>query len=82
MTRLREVNITPAVAKWARESAGFTEEEAARKIGRSPDEITRWESGELRPSMSQIRKASEVYRRPLAVFFLPEPPQDFATLRE
>ena len=82
MTRLREVNITPAVAKWARESAGFTEEEAARKIGRSPDEITRWESGELRPSMSQIRKASEVYKRPLAVFFLPEPPQDFATLRD
>ena len=82
MTRLREVNITPKVAKWARESAGFTEEEAARKIGRSPDEITGWESGELRPSMSQIRKASEVYKRPLAVFFLPEPPQDFATLRD
>ena len=82
MTRLREVNITPEVAKWARESAGFTEEEAARKIGRPPDEIAAWESGELRPSMSQIRKASEVYKRPLAVFFLPEPPLDFATLRD
>jgi len=30
----------------------------------------------------QARKASEVYRRPLAVFYLPEPPQDFETLRD
>lgn len=82
MTRLREVDITPKVVTWARESAGFTAQEAAHKIGRPVEEITGWESGELRPSMAQIRKASEVYKRPLAVFFLPEPPQDFATLRD
>jgi len=82
MTRLRDVDITPRVAEWARKSAGFTVEEAAHRIGRSPEEIGAWESGELRPSLAQIRKASEVYRRPLAVFFLPEPPQDFATLRD
>ncbi len=80
--QLREVNITPKVAAWARTSAGFSKEEAAAKIGRPEEEIAAWESGELKPSMAQIRKACEVYKRPLAAFFLPEPPQDFATLRD
>ena len=80
--QLREVDITPRVAEWARTSAGFSREEAASRIGRSEDEIAAWESGQLKPSMAQIRKACDVYKRPLAVFFLPEPPQDFATLRD
>jgi len=57
-------------------------DEAAHKIGRPPEEILKWETGELRPTIPQARKASEVYRRPLAVFYLPEPPQDFETLRD
>jgi len=70
------------VIEWARRSAGFTVEQAARKIDRPEEEIVGWESGELKPSLAQVRKASEVYKRPLAVFFLPEPPQDFATLQD
>ncbi len=80
--QLREVDITPKVAEWARISAGFSKEEAAVRIGRPEEEIAAWESGELKPSMAQIRKACEVYKRPLAAFFLPEPPQDFAMLRD
>lgn len=77
-----EANITPQVIKWARESCGYSIEEAASKIGRSADEIAAWESGELRPTIPQARKASEVYKRPFAVFFLPDPPEDFHTLRD
>jgi Zn-dependent peptidase ImmA (M78 family)/DNA-binding XRE family transcriptional regulator len=80
--QLREVDITPKVAEWARTSAGLSQEEAAVRIGRPEEEIAGWESGKLKPSMAQIRKACEVYKRPLAAFFLPEPPQDFAMLRD
>jgi Zn-dependent peptidase ImmA (M78 family) len=57
-------------------------DEAAHKLGRPLEEISKWETGELRPTIPQARKASEVYRRPLAVFYLPEPPHDFETLRD
>ena len=77
-----QVNITPEVVKWARETCNFTLEEAAKKIGRDPDEIAAWESGDVKPSIAQARKASEVYKRPLAVFFLPHVPKDFSTLRD
>jgi Zn-dependent peptidase ImmA (M78 family)/transcriptional regulator with XRE-family HTH domain len=80
--QLREVDITPEVAAWARISAGLSEEEAAEKIGRPKEEIAAWESGKRKPSMAQIRKACEVYKRPLAAFFLPKAPQDFAVLRD
>ncbi len=77
-----KANITPEVIKWARESCGYSVEEAASKIERSADEIAAWEEGDLKPTIPQARKASEVYKRPLAVFFLPEPPEDFQTLRD
>lgn len=81
MPRLR-VPITPTVIKWCRIKAGYSIEAASRKIGRPPEEIEGWENGSLQPTLSQARKASEKYKRPLAVFFLPEPPQDFSTLRD
>ena len=77
-----EALVTPSVIKWAREQAKMSIDEAARKIKRSPADIQAWENGTLRPSIAQARKASEVYRRPLAVFYLPEPPKDFRTLRD
>lgn len=77
-----EALVTPSVMRWARERAGFTIEIAAKKIGRSIDEIISWETGESKPTIPQARKASEVYKRPLAVFYLPKPPKDFDTLRD
>ncbi|MHA1289210.1 MAG: ImmA/IrrE family metallo-endopeptidase [Candidatus Thorarchaeota archaeon] len=77
-----KANITPEVIKWARESAGFSPEDAAKKIGRPVDDINAWEAGEKKPTIPQARNASKVYKRPLAVFFLPHPPKDFSTLRD
>lgn len=34
------------------------------------------------PTIAQLRKAAEVYKRSLAVFFLSEPPEGFDTLRD
>ena len=40
------------------------------------------EDGADRPSIAQVRKLGEIYKRPLAVFFLQEPPKDFDAQRE
>ena len=74
--------IQPALLIWARESAGLPLDEAAKKAQVDSDTLREWEKGESRPSIPQVRKLGEVYKRPLAVFFLPEPPKDFDPQRE
>jgi Zn-dependent peptidase ImmA (M78 family) len=46
--------------------------------------LRNWESErrEERPTIAQVRKLGEIYKRPLAVFFLQEPPRDFDAQRE
>lgn len=74
--------VEPTVLAWARRSIDLTEVAASRKINVPDDRVAAWESGEERPTIAQLRRAAEVYKRPLAVFFLPEPPTDFDTLRD
>ena len=81
MARQRAL-VTPEVLRWARTKAGYDIATAAKKIHRPPSEITAWEEGSLRPTLAQARKAAHVYKRPLAVLYLPEPPKDFGTLRD
>lgn len=63
-------------------SAALTVEEAAKRLGQPPDRLAAWEPGEERLSVAQLRDAARVYKRPLAVFYLPEPPRDFQPLRD
>ena len=67
---------------WARESARMDTETAAKKAQVSPARLELWESGEARPTINQLRKLSRAYRRPIAVFYLPEPPTDFQPMRD
>ena len=59
--------------------AGLEVEEVARKVGTPPHRLESWERGERRPSITQLRKLADVYKRPLAVFFLDKPPADDPT---
>lgn len=72
----------PALLIWAREGLGYTLAEAAKKLGVSEDRLPAWETGEGRPTINQLRKMAEVYKRPLAVFFLPEPPEGFQVMKD
>ena len=63
--------------------------EVAFKIGKDIDTIMSWGSGDNSPTYIQLEKlAYKVYKRPLALFFFPEPPdeempqQSFRTLPE
>ena len=66
--------INPALLVWARNTAGLTPEDAAKKLGVPPKRLIEWEEGRLPPTVTQLRKAASVYKRPLAVFFSPQPP--------
>jgi Zn-dependent peptidase ImmA (M78 family) len=61
--------------EWARTTAGFALEEAARKLGVKPERLSAWEAGEQAPTAGQLRKAANVYKRPLGAFFLPGRPE-------
>ena len=74
--------VKPAMLRWARESLNLPINEAAKKIGVKPSKLSVWESGESTPTIGQLRKAAAVYKRPLAVFFLSQPPRDFDALRD
>jgi Zn-dependent peptidase ImmA (M78 family)/transcriptional regulator with XRE-family HTH domain len=71
-----------SVLRWARESCGLTPLAAARKLNLPDDRVEAWETGAAVPTIAQLRKAAEVYKRSLAVFFLSEPPEGFDTLRD
>ncbi len=72
-----KAHINPDVLRWARESIRMDAAEAAERIGTTPDRLADWEDGLELPTIQQMRKICEVYKRPLAVFYLPESPKDF-----
>ncbi|MBL8188336.1 MAG: ImmA/IrrE family metallo-endopeptidase [Acidobacteria bacterium] len=77
------VGIQPTILQWARESLGMSVEDVALKLKRSPEEILAWESGAASPTYVQLEAlAYNVFKRPLAVFFLPKPPEETTPTQE
>lgn len=85
--------INPAVLVWARETAGFSIEEAAHKIGltsgkraTAAEKLEAMENGERTPSEAQLAKMAAAYYRPLIALYMAEPPraadrgEDFRTM--
>ncbi len=77
-----KANITPNVLKWARESARMTEETASSKVSVSIDKLKEWENGISQPTIRQAQTLAKKYKRPFALFFLPEIPKDFQPLQD
>jgi Zn-dependent peptidase ImmA (M78 family) len=74
------IPVNPVMLRWARETAGLETEYVARKFKKSINEIRSWESGEDSPTYAQLEKlAYKIYKRPLAIFFFPKPPQEDST---
>ena len=74
--------ITPNVLKWARESARMTEETAAAKVSVTVEKFKEWETGASQPTIRQAQALAKAYKRPFALFFLPEVPRDFQPLQD
>jgi len=87
--------VNPEILRWARETAGFTLEEATNRLDiqeakgiPAVDRLAALEAGDKEPSRPMLVKMANRYRRPLLVFYMANPPrrgnrgQDFRTLPE
>lgn len=75
--------VKPELLVWARQSAGFPSlDGVAEMVGVDALTLQEWERGHELPSIGQLRKLGEIYHRPIAVFFLAEPPRHFDAQRE
>jgi Zn-dependent peptidase ImmA (M78 family) len=69
--------VQPELLKWARDSANMTTGDVAEKLNKRAEEIEAWENGQGGPTYAQLeRLAYDIYKRPLAIFFLPSPPDE------
>ncbi|KUK49757.1 MAG: Putative Zn peptidase [Parcubacteria bacterium 33_209] len=71
-----EVKINPEIIKWARESSGFSIEEIAKKIKTTKENYKKIERGIKSPTFKQLDLLANYFKRPVAIFFLPRPPEE------
>jgi Zn-dependent peptidase ImmA (M78 family) len=76
------ISVSGDVLRWARQQRGLTPEVAAKRLQISEAKLADFESGSSSPTIAQLRKMSEKYRRPLIVLLLDEPPTAFTPLRD
>ncbi len=73
----RVVGVQSTVLKWARERAGYSLDDIALAMGKDVAVIEAWEKGKDAPTYVQLEKlAYQFYKRPIALFFFPEPPSE------
>jgi Zn-dependent peptidase ImmA (M78 family)/DNA-binding transcriptional regulator YiaG len=77
-SRSISIPVKPAVLVWARESMGRTIEEVAAHLGENEELVEEWEAGKKQPTLYQLKSLARFYKRPLAAFFLPNPPEELS----
>lgn len=71
------VQIEPRILVWARTRINMSISEVAQKLKKNEETIEEWEKGKDLPSFAQLEKlAYKIYKVPLAVFFLTDPPEE------
>lgn len=75
----------PAILTWARENAGMSIDVLTSRLVETWKNITvdivrSWEAGTAQPSFAQVKRLSEIYKRPIAVFLLDSPPEENVNL--
>lgn len=83
MTAIKAL-VKPKLLRWARDRAKVKPEDAAKAAHVPVERLQAWEreDSEVAPTLGQLRDLAAKYHFPLAVFYLPKPPKDFAPLRD
>jgi Zn-dependent peptidase ImmA (M78 family)/transcriptional regulator with XRE-family HTH domain len=75
-----QIPVNPDILRWARETSGLGIDDVVVKLKRKRityETVDSWEKGADSPTYIQLeRLAYEIYKRPLAIFFFPEPPEE------
>ncbi len=76
--------VKPVMLRWTRSRAKVKPEDAAKAAGVPVERLHAWEDDKNPdvPTLGQLRALAGKYHFPLAVFYLPETPKDFAPLRD
>ena len=82
MTKTVPALINPKMLVWARESARLTIEEAAHKSAISTEKLTACEAGDAQLTFPQLMKVAQVYKRPVSIFYLQEPPSGWSPIQD
>jgi len=83
---IARANVKPELLIWARTSAGYSQDDIARSVSVTEQDIQLWESGEAQPTIRQLELVAQKVKRPLAALFLPSapheppPPKDYRRL--
>ena len=74
------IPVNPEVLRWARKTSGFGIDDVVDKLKRkkvTAKTVASWEKGTSSPTYTQLEKlAYDIYKRPLALFFFPDPPEE------
>ena len=69
--------INPKILTWARKNSGWDVADVAARMGKTVEDVEGWEAGVSSPTYIQLEKlAYDIYKRPIALFFFPEPPEE------
>ena len=80
-SRRQQITLQPELLRWARERAGLTQDDLAKKIPVNPDRVREWEqTGKI--SIAQIDKLAAKTYTPLGYLYLPEPPDESLPIRD
>jgi Zn-dependent peptidase ImmA (M78 family) len=76
MPKSMPIEVNPEVLKWLRESSGWKIDEVCKRLGTTSETILEFEARKKFPTLTQLRILSELYKRPLASFFLSKPKEE------
>lgn len=74
--------INPVMLKWSRDQAGYSLAEAAQKLGFDEARLLGMEEGAEAPSFAKLLDMADLYKRPVSLFYLKEPPKSWQPIQD
>ena len=80
-SRRQQITLQPEVLRWARERAGLSQDDLAKKMNVKPERVPEWEStGKI--SIAQADRLAARTYTPLGYLYLPKPPAEPLPIRD
>jgi Zn-dependent peptidase ImmA (M78 family) len=74
--------INPAMLTWAREQAGYSLADAARKLHIDEARLEALEADQETPSFAKLLDMADLYKRPVSLFYLKKPPKGWHPIQD